>query len=171
MKISARNASHVAKSKTPSIRKRRYFSTLLDLTRGERHKQEIQAEAWSGAANVFGSIVSVAENQVISSCQVCSIDSIPVRKEEPDMGALARQISRAATVSQFAGNPHKIIVSFNGSILKGVTCIVSLYGRSVRCKLRSDSAIARQYLGKGRQIIASRLEAKGLELDDYEVSK
>jgi len=87
------------------------------------------------------------------------------------MDALARQISRAASVSQLAGNPHKIIVAFNGSILKGVTCIVSLRGRSVRCRLRTDSAITRQYLGKGRQIIASRLEANGLELDGYEVSR
>jgi len=171
MKISARDASQVAKNKLPSIKKRRHFPVLTNPTRSKRQEQEIRAAAWSGAANVFGSIVSAAENQVNSSCQVTSIDSIPVKKEEPDMNTLARQISRAATVSQFAGNPHKIIVSFNGSILMGVTCIVSLHGRSVQCRLRSDSAIARQYLGKGRQIIASRLEANGLELDGYEVSR
>lgn len=171
MKISARNGSQVAKPKTPSTKGRRYFSTVLNRTSAKRHEQEIAAGAWLRAANTCGPIIPPSENQVNSRCQVCSMGSVPFRAEEPDMNALARHIARAATASQLAASPHKIIVAFNGGILQGVTCTVSLRGRSVRCRLRTDSAIARQFLGKGRQIIASKLEANGLELDGYEVSR
>jgi len=111
-----------------------------------------------GPANVFENPVQAGE---LSS-------AAPVVPETFEAGVvnLAHKIGQAA---QRAVSTERVVVSFNTGCFQGVTCVVNLQGQTVRCRFRSQGAVARKLLGEARKTVAGHLKASGFELGDYEV--
>lgn len=99
---------------------------------------------------------------------------LPVTLQATIPQAAAEQLSsrvvQAVREVALSVHPHKVLVTFHSGWLQGVTCAVTVVGRSVRLRLRADGARQRVDLQQGRKILSGRLASAGFDLGGYEVS-
>jgi hypothetical protein len=105
-----------------------------------------------------------------AECQ--SIGAVGLNKVTTlNIDEISTKITEVATDSLLNNQTNQIEVTFNNQRLAGVSCVVSLVGKNVSCKVRTQSAIRRGELARLRRSVVNKLNDVGLALDEYEVSQ